>query len=90
MRRAVLLLIHGCVSSQLTHFDLYFSFIVDLGSSHTGTPAAAVSTRCELGAGEKAGVKVISVGNDLQQFQHSCMCGAHGEQWNCVAGFEQS
>lgn len=35
-------------------------------------------------------MKVIPVGNDSLQFQHSCMCGAHGERENCVTGVEPS
>lgn len=66
MHRAVLLLNHGCVCSQLTNFNLFFFFIVALGS--------ALTQLFRLAAGASAHMKVIPAENDSLQFQHPCTC----------------
>lgn len=56
MRRAVLLLIRGCVSSQLTNFNLCFSFLLALGSSLTQLFLQwwlALGVNCVLENGER-------------------------------------
>lgn len=75
----------------MTNFNLYFSFIVALGSS-----LAQLFLQWQLAVGmnwvleNKANMKVSPFGNHSLQFQHSCACGAHGEWENWVTEIKPS